>query len=429
MNANTEASAVAMQHVNPADMLSQVVSDVHDKKASVQAMDAEVQQMQSELIAAQQAGDERKVAILEATLASSIEKSKQRTRDINELALGLKVYFEHLGTNISSLDQLTSEEESLLSHAQAAVEEAQEELDDLKDAWFFKESRQSSAQEKLDTAHAALKETEEKVKKMQRDRILEADLEQTLQTIQAAAAESISVLETNRTSLAEQINVLSSEQDFNSAEMKRLSSELDAVTLTHEDLSSRLREAEMELEDCSPGTPEYAQQNEKVTAVRNELQETEIQKNELLAALQKQEKYCEDLEVYLQSQRKLMSTNRTMTEMLKQEVHQGSKLFTSWLESKKQATALEAADSINTMTTDVRLNAAQDVAEMGAAADKALTKALESQSSVMEIMLTIKDGSQEAAAQMNKRQKAIQDDMAEKYGIDPTKGMFHTHNV
>lgn len=413
--------------VNP-EMLQQVVSDVASQQVNITEINAEISSVTEQLEEARASSDERQVQILEASLSNAIERAKKTNRDVNELALGLKVYFEQLGVSIKSLDELTPSEVALLEQAEADLEEAKDTLEDAKGAWFFKTSRVESAEAKIQEEEAKLANTHEEVKKLQRERILNADLEQTLQVIQSAASEAAEVLKTNRVVLEEEIKKLESEQEYNHTEMTRLTDASKTASEQQETLASKLSEAEMELEDLVPNSPEYQTQNEKVIALKREREDAEIEAKEFLAALQKQEKYCEDLQIYLSSQKKVLSSNRTMTEMLQQEVHQGSKLFNAWLEQKKQATALEAGDALNSLSTEVRLSGAQEMAEIGAAADRTITEALEQQTDVMNVLMTIKDAQAKSSAGMTARQKQIEAEMADKYGIDRAMGTFSSHN-
>ncbi|MFT7588652.1 MAG: hypothetical protein ACI959_000864, partial [Limisphaerales bacterium] len=133
------------------------------------------------------------------TLNGDVESTE---KDLNELMLHLRAMLDSAGGEFSKLQELSPEEQAVVERATNAHEKAERMLEKAKDLpaianllFGLKNRRVKKYANEVEEGHAEIKEAEEEANKMYRDRLKNADLDESLNRIISQVTGMVNIIE------------------------------------------------------------------------------------------------------------------------------------------------------------------------------------------------------------------------------------------
>ncbi len=167
---------------------SKSIENLSAPKTAAAELDQKIAEMQAQIEEAAKIGDQTKrddrMRVLTATLESLRREDEAEKRDFAEAVMGLDVLMNSIGGDFDNLMKPSASEQAILDGAQGEVQAAQTELAQAgqKTTWFgIRDRALTAANVKLEQAQTRLTESQARVKKMARERLMSADIEESMQ--------------------------------------------------------------------------------------------------------------------------------------------------------------------------------------------------------------------------------------------------------
>ncbi len=353
--------------------------------------------------------------------------------DLSQAVLGLNALMNEMGEEYADLQKLSPEEQRVIDEAQEGVAKAESALRKVEDApgWkFIFSSREKSlreAKEGIDAAKQGVTAAEAKAKAMARDRLMKADIEESLQEFMFKVQKTIEIMENRSVEIVKQLEAVS----IRKAEAFRVKEEAAKVL---EELDTRLnqqeaemRSAEEQIESLANGSSEYVAQEKALSALRAAVEETRGKRNEALVLFQSKERFAAELDVHEKSQMKLRDNQRAWITLLKSDTEERLITFRSRLEAMKAMSDQDVAQNLDNLGTAIDKSNVDFMAKVGSASDQRRMEMIESQPDRIKRIEEARAAQAEAQAQIREREREALEKFRERYGIDPMDSSFFTY--
>ncbi|MCI5159881.1 MAG: hypothetical protein D3906_15940, partial [Candidatus Electrothrix sp. AUS1_2] len=227
--------------------------------------------------------DEKERAKREEILASKINTIREAIRtdekDMAKAVYGMKVLIDGMDKEFQSLVEDSEEEKKLVNDAQTAFAQAKKVLEEAEAYKGFlglgwgRESKLQAAQESVQNAEHLLVNSKRKAETMKRERLMSADIEQTLNIIQVMGQKTIDIMSERTSSIRNQLEAIKARKE-RAFEIKNEASERAAKLLkVVEQLEGELQNEELAVDSFETGSAEHTGQLAKVSKLRSTLQE------------------------------------------------------------------------------------------------------------------------------------------------------------
>lgn len=353
--------------------------------------------------------------------------------DLSQAVLGLNALMNEMGEEYADLQKLSPEEQKVIDEAQEGVAKAESALRKVEDApgWkFIFSSREKSlreAKEGIEAAKQGVAAAESKAKAMARDRLMKADIEESLQEFMFKVQKTIEIMENRSVEIVKQLEAVS----IRKAEAFRVKEEAAKVL---EELDTRLnqqeaemRSAEEQIESLANGSSEYVAQEKALSALRAAVEETRGKRNEALVLFQSKERFAAELDVHEKSQMKLRDNQRAWITLLKSDTEERLITFRSRLEAMKAMSDQDVAQNLDNLGTAIDKSNVDFMAKVGSASDQRRMEMIESQPDRIKRIEEARAAQAEAQAQIREREREALEKFRERYGIDPMDSSFFTY--
>jgi hypothetical protein len=299
----------------------------------------------------------------------------------------------------------------------------------LGDAFFFNGSRTRKADELVKLARELLAAKIAEVQQRVRTRLQSASIEQTLQDFQVRVDKVIKIMETRLRQIDVQVKAVTERKGI-AFDLKAQAAEalekLDADLATAE--TDLVTEQELLL-TLVANTPEYQNQDKKVSLLKARAEDVSGRRNAALAVLQVKEKFSRELEAHEIAQRKMFAIQRLWILQLRAEAEERVVTFRSRLEAMQTMSDQEVAKHL----TDMGAVIDQSNIEYMVMTQEACIKNVEDKfAQYPEHLRKIKEA-QEAQAESITRAKEHMDEYVrmykEQFGDEPDIGFFFKNPI
>lgn len=368
------------------------------------------------------------IGIITAKLGEQKALHEVETKDLAQAVLGLETMLNELGFDFADLETFSAAEQALVDEAGKAVAEAENGLRSAEGSWVFKEARVKAANEKIEVAKTALESAQVKAKNRQRQRLMSANMESSLQIFQARVANTIEIMESR-------IEAINSElKSVSTAKVRAQKVRTESVAAYQkakklvESLKTRVERAETDLEDLTSGTNERAAAENQLSDLKKSLVEAEGQLSQELAVMQSKEKFAAELAIHETAQQKLLDNHKMWVRLLKSDSEERVVTFHSRLEAMKADADQMAAKKLSELGRAVDQANATMMARIGAASDDARMTQLETHPDVMRKMQKVREEQAAAHRAVDKRFGSFIEEFQKNYGINPLDASFVKEN-
>lgn len=393
---------------------------------------AQMDAMQKKLEEAAQITDKEerdiRIKILDAEMAQLRQDVKKEEQDLAEAILGLNIMVEGMGASYNDLARFNKSEQAIIDVAQNAVTLLDGKLISLKTAWIFKASRTQTAKDDLEIANQALVDSKNQAAKLMRNRLLNQDMDASLQEFQVKVDATIEIMKRRLEDIKTQVDVVGTRKDAAFEAKEQAARDLETATSDLETKESELETEDEILIEIPNGSAEYVEQEQVISAIKKDLEDIRGQRNIKLALFESKEKFATELEVHLAAQQKLRSNQEMWITVLESDTEERVVTFKSRLEAMQASSDQEIAQQLDNLGAKVDQNNAEYMASVTVASDKMVTEKFAAHPERQEEMSIVHAAQLEAIAMVEKKHKAFVQAMADKYGIDPTLNIMSSYN-
>ncbi|MFA5124860.1 MAG: hypothetical protein WC473_03515 [Patescibacteria group bacterium] len=302
--------------------------------------------------------------------------AKEKT-DLAGMMASLNIILEGLGAEVIQLKEMTPQEQASLVQAGNRIKEAELALAKAKAKRLFRQSAIRNAQTDLASAQQLEAATKERINKAMRDRLSNATIEDSLTAYKLACGRLLKAMQARAQSQKMQLEqdkaqkraAFETHTQANEA-CERLDQQIVA-------LKGELAEAEQTLVTMDRTDKGFAKQDQKTSDLKQSLNALQGKYNICMAIAQEAQNFAHQLDLHVQTLNDLLTINLTWQAMITKQVEYRQTTVRSWLEATKSHQDLATAEELNKAGRGVDARSMASMAEIRAAAQKALVKALQ----------------------------------------------------
>ena len=365
-----------------------------------------------------------RMKVLGADLEELRKDAAQEEADLAQAVFGLNAMLEGMGEEYANLNQPNPEEQKTLERLKSQVEKAKDRLDGAQKRRFFRQRAIADAESDLKQAQQSLEDNASKIRRESRQRLLQANIESSLQEFMLRVEKTINIMEARKTEIERQLKSVTLKKDaaFKVKEQAaRVIEELDQELNEAED---RLRAEEDHMESLINGSAEHATQTQKISELRAEVEDLRGRRNTALVLYQSKEKFAAELEVHERTQMKLRDNQRMWITALRSDTEERVVTFRSRLEAMKAMADQDIAKQLDDMGAELDQKNVEYMARAGAVSDELRMKRMEKHPERVAEIANVRAAQAEAIQRIRERELKMIEQFKEQYGIDPTKSSF-----
>ncbi len=424
------------------DLLSSLRSETEKSLTRVEARDGQdltvkIAELESQIEETAKIRNEEERNLRMDVLMADFEKLRSELEaeeaDLSQAVLGLNALMVEMGEEYAGLQNLSPEEKRVVEDAQALVAEAEAKLRKVEDApgWKYiftsKEKAVRSAKEGIETAKQGVAAAEAKSQSMARDRLMKADIEESLQEFMYKVEKTIEIMESRSKQIVGQLEAVTIRKKDAYRIKEEAAKVLESLDQELNEKEAQMRSMEEEIEALANGSAEYVAKEQELSSLRATVEDLRGRRNEALVLFQSKERFASELDVHEKSQMKLRDNQRAWITLLKSDTEERLITFRSRLEAMKAMSDQDVAQNLDNLGTAIDKSNVDFMAKVGAASDKRRMEMIESQPERIKRIEEARAAQAEAQARIRDREKEALEKFRERYGIDPMDSSFFTY--
>ena len=367
---------------------------------------------------------EIRVRVLQTTLEELRKDAAQEEKDLAQAVFGLNAMLESMGDEYASLNEYSDEEKNLISKAEKALEDAKMSRALAEKKWFFKAKAIAKAEQAIKDTTEGLKQAQIDAKKMARQRLLNADMEQSLQNFMVKVDKTVQIMSRRMQDIETQLKSVSARKATAFKVKEDAANALQKLDEVLNQQEADLKREEDLITTMINGSPEHAAQTAKISDLRAAVEKTRGERNTAFVLFQSKEKFAAELEIHERTQMKLRDNQRMWITCLKSDTEERLVTFKSRLEAMKAASDQNIAKTLDDLGAAADQNNAEYMATVGAASDRLRMDKIEKHPERIAKIAEAAASQAEAIQSIRVRESAAIEDFKKQYGIDPTQSSF-----
>jgi hypothetical protein len=365
-----------------------------------------------------------RMKVLEADLEVLRKDADQEEKDLAQAVFGLNAMLERMGKEYSNLNQPSPEGQADIAEAEAEVKEDEAKLIRAQSAWFFKERAIARAQEEIEESKQQLEDVKVQVQREARQRLMQADIETSLQEFMVRVEKTIIIMESRKTQIEAQLRGVTMKKQQAFQVKEQAARALEQLDQQLNDAEARLKEEEEMLSSLVNGTQEHAAQTQKISDSRAAVEDLRGKRNTAFVLFQSKEKFASELEVHERTQMKLRDNQRMWITALRSDTEERVVTFRSRLEAMKAMADQDIAKQLDDLGAEVDQRNVEYMARAGAVSDELRMKRMEKHPQRIADIAAARAAQAEAIQRIRERELVMIQQFKEQYGIDPTASSF-----
>jgi len=439
---------------DPSDIFGPLYGDTENSVKAIQKgpvnVSSQLEELEKEKVAISKITDESEKKKREKILSSKFDTLRvamaDDEKDMAKAIYGIQALINGMDDQFQDLIKLTPEEQEIIDDAEKELKNSESALESSKNklvieeskdgffARFGKKTRLKNIKQSIVDSKTALKQSQEDLitankaaKEKQRERLMSAEIEQSIGTLQVMGQKTVDIMNDRSRSVKESLETIKArkEKDFKIME--------DAVQRTQKHLAeiekkeTELQNEEIALDSYEVNTEAYVEQSKKVSKLSSELEKVRGNLKVAQAVLDEKTKSTSDLKLFEEGQQKLLSNHRMWIATIKSKLEVNLDKDAAYLEMLQAASDQEVAESVDSLTSEKDLRQNDTVAQIIVASDKAYIKKLQSTPEQMKRRANVQKAIAQHKANLSESEKEILESMKNKYGIDPFQLSEFTH--
>lgn len=364
-----------------------------------------------------------KLAAFQAEFESLRAELPKEEEDLANAVMGLDALAQGFGADYDALQNPSKDELQMEQNAQAAVKTAEGKLAVAQARRFnlfgWKDSAIAEAQAEIDAAKANIGVIATQVKSLRRNRLMKANMEQSLQNFMMKVEKTIGIMKTRIEAIKIQVAAVSARKGeaFRiKAEAAKALEALDAELAQEE---AQLTALETDLGTLINGSQEYVAQEAKISNLRVKVDDTRGRRNTALVLFQSKERFAAELEVHEKAQIKFRDNQIAWVTLLTSDTQERVVTYRSRLEAMKALSDQDIAANLDKVGVKTDQNNVDYMVKASSASDKARMEMLESQPERLRHIAEAQAALAAIQASIQNRERNVLEDFKRRYGIDP----------
>lgn len=289
-------------------------------------------------------------SIINANFKTLDKDIAQSEKDLQELMLHLRAMLDSAGGEFAKLQELNPGEQAVVDNAKSAYAKAERLLANANNMpnianllFGMKNRRISRFTKELKQSTEAIKTAEEQANKMYRDRIKNADIQDSLNRIISQVSGMVNIIEGMIVETEAQIDALKNRKELAFETKEKAAEVMEDRQKELVDVEAKLKQSELELEELENGSPEHTEQQKKIADLRELRTETKGKYNIALGIFQSKERFVDQIVIHLEAQTTTKNNLKQLIGQLKSDTEERVATYESGLQLIQSATAQEAA--------------------------------------------------------------------------------------
>ncbi len=409
----------------------QAVEDIEAREQAVVDLTQRFSELETEMDDAAKIRDERerdlRIKVLTADLGELRVDAEKEAEDLAQAVFGLNAMLESMGTEYAKLNELNREEKALIGRNELRLERARKDLDSAEQRRFFKRRALADAKSELTFAEQALKDATTEARRTARQRLLKADIEASLQEFMLRVEKTIQIMEHRKAVIEQQLAAVSNKKADAFKVKEQAARALEKLDQDLSNAEEQLRVEEDQLEALENGSADHAEQTQKISLLRAQVEDLRGRRNTALVLFQSKEKFAAELEVHERTQMKLRDNQRMWITALRSDTEERVVTFRSRLEAMKAMADQDIAKQLDDLGADVDQRNVEYMARSGAVSDELRMKRMEKHPQRVAEIAAARAAQAEAIQRIRQRERKLIEQFKEQYGLDPTTSSFFTY--
>lgn len=376
---------------------------------------------------------ELRMGVLRADFETLRGELQQEQEDLSQAVFGLNSLMNEMGQEYEDLMEPDDSEKQVVAKAESAVKAAEANIIKIEDApaWkFLLSSREKALREAragLEKAQTGVETAQIQVKKMARDRLMKASIEESLQQFMFKVEKTIEIMEERRKEVQKQLESVSNRKSEAFRVKEQAAELLEKLDAELNESEGELQSREAELDTMVNGSPEYVAAEKDISALRKKVEEIRGRRNQALVLFQSKERFAAELDVHEKSQMKLRDNQDAWITLLKSDTEERLVTFRSRLEAMKAMSDQDVAQNLDNLGTAIDKSNVDFMAKVGSASDRRRMEMVESQPERIKKIEEARAAQAEAQARIREREHEALAQFRDKYNIDPLDSSFFTY--
>lgn len=371
-----------------------------------------------------------KESILGADLASVRAQFAQDEKDLATALYGVSALLQLLGDEYANLGQEKPEDLALIDNAKRAVYAAEQQLETAQkrpNILGWRKKAVSAATSALQEAQERVPLAEQEAKKRARERLQNANIEDSLQEYTARTEHILGVMGERHVSAKAMLGTVQGKLSETHRVKQGAVDSLQACDDQLAQLEQQLRDEEEKLLSIDAGTSDHSKQEQVVSDAKRALEEMRTQRNNALILSQSKTVYADELKLDEVALQRLIGNLEAWILQLRSGLEERQVTFQAMLTTKKLLTDQEAAGEYNELGEKIDRSNRESVAKAAVAADKLRQKMLQGIPATMQHMAGVQEAFAQHLAEARERDDVFLREFKEQYGIDPTRLSEFSH--
>lgn len=406
----------------------QAVATIEKRSGSSADLDMKLADIQKKFEEVDRIKDQKerdiRLRVLQTTLEELRKDAAQEEKDLAQAVFGLNAMLESMGDEYASLNEFSPEEKKLIDDAKKDLEAAKVSRALAEKKWFFRSKAIAKADKAIEECTEGLKQAQIEAKKMARQRLLTADMEQSLQDFMVKVDKTILIMSRRMQDIEGQLKSVSVRKKIAFKVKEDASNALQKLDEVLNSQEADLKREEELISTMINGSPEHAAQTAKISDLRAAVEKTRGERNTAFVLFQSKEKFASELEIHERTQMKLRDNQRMWITCLKSDTEERLVTFKSRLEAMKAASDQNIAKTLDDLGAEADKRNAEYMASVGAASDRLRMDKIEKQPERIAELAKVAASQAEAIQNIRVRESAAIEEFKKQYGIDPTKSSF-----
>ncbi len=375
---------------------------------------------------AQEDDPESRQKILNATLDDVVHMAEKDRTTLLDAIKDLTDYQDEVGILFERFSSLNANEQKVIDDAQKALERAKIELEDAQnkpDTWWNnlwgRKSKIKKAEQDLIETEKVRAAADNKAKAMFQERIESADVQTLLSELSYKSQAAVTRLKNREVEIKEvedklQVAIVEATKNHTKALEKK-----KEVEGKLEENYALLKQARQELEEIvDKQSAEYAQAVGKVTTLEQKVEELEGLKNAYTTLAASKDSFVHKHNLTIKVLTSLRSNLQTHRAKLKSDTEERLKYYDGYVVALKARTDQEFAAILEHLGVKTDEHIGETLASMHTASAKARQEMMDNIPVHEKVMQGVYGSYAEALQEIRTKDKAIQKNFAERYGID-----------
>jgi len=375
---------------------------------------------------AQEDDPEMRQKILNATLDDVVTMAEKDRTTLLDAIKDLTDYQDEVGIIFEDFSSLNADEQKIIDNAIKRLERAKVELEDAEnkpDTWWNnlwgRKSKIRSAQEEIKAAQKTRDEADNKAKALFQQRIESADVQTLLNELSFKSQAAVKRLKDREVEIKEVEDKLQDAiVEATKNHIKALEKKKEVEELLEENYAL-LKQARQELEEIvDKQSSEYAEAIGKVTILEQKVEELEGLKNAYTTLAASKDSFVHKHNLTIKVLTSLRSNLQTHRAKLKSDTEERLKYYDGYVVALKARTDQEFAAILEHLGVKTDEHIGETLASMHTASAKARQEMMDNIPVHEKVMQGVYGSYAEALQEIREKDKSIQKNFAERYGID-----------